>query len=434
MPRTLFWRTFLLIAALLVLSMLAWFQIFRWQEREPRAVQLADMVASIVNLTRAALVNAQPERRRELLAELSEREGIRVYLAEPDDRVVVPPDAPVFRRLQELLTEALGSETRLAVERDGLPGFWVSFRIGDDDYWVMLPRERVERRRALKWLGWGAAALAFALLGAGLVVSRVVEPLRALARAAAEIGRGRHPPAIAERGPQEVRTLARAFNEMSRDLARLDDDRALMLAGVSHDLRTPLARLRLGVEMSGGDPQLKSGMAADIEDVDRIIGQFLELARIDRGGAAALEPTDLGALVADVAAHSRETGPALDTEIGSPLPTVRARPVQMRRVIANLVDNAFRHGGGEVRLVARRDDRAVVLEVMDRGPGVPPGETERLKQPFTRLENARSDGGGAGLGLAIVDRIVRGHEGRFDLLPRPGGGLVARVTLPVAAA
>jgi two-component system osmolarity sensor histidine kinase EnvZ len=432
MPRTLFWRTFLLIAALLVLSMLAWVQIFRWQEREPRAVQLADMVASIVNLTRVALVNAHPERRRELLAELSEREGIRVYLAEPDDRLVAPPDAPVFRRMRELLTEALGPDTRLAVERDGLPGFWVSFRIDDDDYWVMLPRERVERQRALRWLWWGAAALAFALLGAWLIVSRVDGPLRALARAAGEIGKGRRPPPVTERGPEEVRTLARAFNQMSQDLARLDDDRALLLAGVSHDLRTPLARLRLGIEMSGDDLQLRSGMAADIEDIDRVIGQFLEFARLDRDAAQAPVPSDLAALAAEVAAHYRETGQAVDTRLQS-LPPVRLRPVQMRRVIANLLDNAFRHGGGDVALATVRTDEAAVLEVLDRGPGVPQGDIERLKQPFTRLESARSDAAGSGLGLAIVDRIVRGHGGRFELLPREGGGLVARVTLPLSA-
>jgi two-component system osmolarity sensor histidine kinase EnvZ len=143
-------------------------------------------------------------------------------------------------------------------------------------------------------------------------------------------------------------------------------------------------------------------------------------------------PSDLAALAAEVAAHYRETGQAVDTRLQS-LPPVRLRPVQMRRVIANLLDNAFRHGGGDVALATVRTDEAAVLEVLDRGPGVPQGDIERLKQPFTRLESARSDAAGSGLGLAIVDRIVRGHGGRFELLPREGGGLVARVTLPLSA-
>jgi two-component system osmolarity sensor histidine kinase EnvZ len=427
MPKSLFWRTFLLIAALLVLSVLAWFQIFRAYEREPRAVQMADMVASVVNLTRAALVNAQVGRRGELLAELSDLEGIRVYLAEPDDRIVEPPDRPVYRRMRELLGEALGPDTRLAVERDGLRGFWVSFRIDDDDYWVMLPRERVERQQAVKWLWWGAAALAFALLGAWLIVSRVDRPLRRLARAARDIGQGRRPPPVDEQGPEEVRTLARAFNQMSQDLARLDDDRALILAGVSHDLRTPLARLRLGVELTSDDAQLRSGMIADIEEIDRIIGQFLEFARNEADDDAA--PVDVAALVDDVARQYRETGHDLETCI-DPLPSMHFRPVQFRRVVTNLVDNAFRYAGEGVALAVRTEGDGIVLEVLDRGPGIPAADAERLKQPFTRLESARSDGGGSGLGLAIVDRIVRGHGGRFDLLPRAGGGLIARVTLP----
>ncbi|MGA8052487.1 MAG: ATP-binding protein [Burkholderiales bacterium] len=427
MPRSLLWRTFLLIAALIVLAMLAWFQIFRVHEREPRARQAAQMLASVVNITRAALVAAQPERRRELLAEISDLEGIRVYLAEPGEQVVEPADRPFIRLVRERLHAELGPETRLAVEREGVRAFWVSFRIDDDDYWVMLPRERVERPQALQWLWWSAAALALALAGAYLIVSRIGRPLRTLAGAAREIGRGRHPPPVPEAGPEEVETLARAFNQMSADLARLDADRALILAGVSHDLRTPLARLRLGVEMAAEDEHLKSGMVSDIEDMDRIIGQFLDFARIEQGEPA--EPADLTALAADVARRYRETGHALETSLAA-VPQVPLRPVAFRRVITNLLDNAFRHGKEGVSLATRADPDAAVLEVSDCGPGIPPEEAERLKQPFTRLDTARSDAAGSGLGLAIVDRIVRAHGGRLELERRKGGGLTARVVVP----
>jgi two-component system osmolarity sensor histidine kinase EnvZ len=261
-------------------------------------------------------------------------------------------------------------------------------------------------------------------------VSRVDRPLRQLATAAREIGRGRQPAPLPESGPVEVETLARAFNQMSRDLARLDEDRALILAGVSHDLRTPLARLRLGVEMSADDPHLKSGMVADIEDMDRIIGQFLDFARLDGGEPP--ESVDLAALASEVAQHYRETGHALETDLAAIAP-IALRRVPFRRVMTNLLDNAFRYGGGGVSLRTRRAGEDVVVEVLDRGPGIPAEEVERLKQPFTRLETARSGQGGSGLGLAIVDRIVRAHGGRFDLLPRDGGGLIARVTLPAKA-
>jgi two-component system osmolarity sensor histidine kinase EnvZ len=428
-PRTLLWRTFFLLAALILLAVAAWFQLFRVSEREPRARQTADLVASVVNLTRAALVTAQPDLRRELLVDLQEQEGIRVYPAEPDDRVVaLPLDRPGVQLFAAEVRRQLGPDTRLAVEIDGLPGFWVSFRIEGDEYWVMLPRERIERQAALRWAGWGAFVLVAALAGAWLIVFRLRRPLRALVGAAADVGRGRVPPPLDESGPQEIQTVSRAFNQMTRDLARLEDDRALILAGVSHDLRTPLARLRLGLEMTDADAQLKSGMAADIDEMDRIIGQFLDFARAAGGEPAA--PADLAALAREVAAHYRDTGHALDGEIAS-VPAVSVRRMAVRRLITNLVDNAFRYGEKDVRLRVAPAGRAVVIEVLDRGPGIPADEVDRLKQPFTRLETARSGKGGSGLGLAIVDRIARMHGGSFDLLPRDGGGLVARVTFPV---
>ncbi|MFO1364079.1 MAG: ATP-binding protein [Burkholderiales bacterium] len=428
-PRSLLWRNFVLIAALILLAVAAWFQLFRFSEREPRARQTADLVASVVNLTRVALVTAQPDLRRELLLELQEQEGIRVYPADPGERIVpLATDRTGTRIFAAEVRRQLGPDTRLATERDGLPGFWVSFRIDSDEYWVMLPRERVERAVALRWLGWGAFVLVAALAGAWLIVFRLRRPLRALVGAAADIGRGRVPARLDESGPEEIRTVSHAFNQMTRDLARLEDDRALILAGVSHDLRTPLARLRLGLEMSGGDAQLKSGMAADIDEIDRIIGQFLDFARA--AGGEPPQPTDLAAMAREIAARYRDSGRALTAEIGA-APEVVVRPMAVRRLVTNLVDNAFRYGGEDVRLRVAPGTRAVVVEVLDRGPGIPADEVERLKQPFTRLETARSGAGGSGLGLAIVDRIVRMHGGSFDLLPRDGGGLVARVTFPL---
>jgi two-component system osmolarity sensor histidine kinase EnvZ len=427
-PRSLLWRTFALIALLIVVAAAAWVEIFRAAEREPRARQTAQMVASAVNLTRAALLTAAPDLRRDLLLELAESEGIRVYPAEPDERIVAfDPTRTVGRLMNEEIRRQLGPDTRIARERDGLRGFWVSFRIAEDEYWVMLPRERVERQLALQWLGWAVLTLALALLGAYLIVFRMKRPLRALAEAAAEVGRGRNPAPVEEAGPEEIRTLARAFNQMSRDLARLESDRALILAGVSHDLRTPLARLRLSMEMSGADPSLKQGMESDIDEIDRIIGQFLDFARSEGGEPTA--PVDLAVLARGCVERYRERSHAVDGEI-EPVPEIEGRALALKRMLVNLVDNALRYGEKDVVVATRADGRDAVVEVRDRGPGIPAGEIDRLKQPFTRLEAARTGHSGSGLGLAIVERIARMHGGTFDLLPREGGGLIARVRLP----
>lgn len=431
LPRSLLWRTFFLIATLMVLAALAWAAIFTRAERAPQARQLAQMVASMVNLTRTALLTTQPDKRLDLLIELSDREGIRIYPAESDDALEpLPEDQAFIQMVAAEIRRKLGDRTRITLSRDGEPGFWTSFQIdGDDEYWLMLPRERVDRRQPLHWLGWVAATLLLALIGAYFVVFRVTRPLKRLSQAARQIGQGQRPYPLAETGPEEIRSVSHAFNQMSSDLARLDEDRALILAGISHDLRTPLARLRLATEMGVPDEALRTGIAADIDEIDKIIGQFLDFARNGEGEAE--QPLDLNDIVTDGAQALQRHGTRLELHLQE-LPLLTLRPLALRRLLSNLINNALNHGGGHapVDIVTRREGHQIVLEVMDRGPGIPTGEGERLKQPFTRLETARTGAHGAGLGLAIVDRVARMHDGHFELLPREGGGLIARIRLP----
>jgi two-component system osmolarity sensor histidine kinase EnvZ len=427
-PSSLLWRTFFLLTVLALASTAAWFAIFRTYEQEPRARQIAQNIVSTVNLTRAALVTAQSDRRRELLEELAESEKIQVYPSEPDEQIVDAPDTPLMRLISREVRDHLGDDTRFAFQREGLPGLWVSFNIGEDSYWVRVPRERIERRAALQWIGWGALALVLSLIAAYFIVSTISRPLKTLARAAAQIGRGRLPPSVPERGAAEMRTLSRAFNEMTRDLARLEEDRALILAGVSHDLRTPLARLRLGIEMSGSDESLREGMNADIDEMDRIIGQFLDFAREGEGGEP-METVDIDALAGEALEHYAKIGHPLEADVHSGL-SLQARPRALRRAVFNLVDNALRYGATPITLATRTEAGNAIIEVRDRGPGIPQAEAERMKLPFTRLDPSRTGGkGGSGLGLAIVDRVAQSHGGRLELLPREGGGLVARLTL-----
>lgn len=436
-PRTLLWRTFLLIALLMLLSVWAWFAIFNAYEREPRARQLSQLIVSAANLTRAALITARPEARLELLRELSAREGIRIYPAENTDRIAPLPDRPFLQRVQALVREQLGPATVLTLERGDEHALFVSFRIDDSDegdYWLAMPRERIDRFFPLEWLGWGAAALLLSIAGAWLIVSRVSRPLKRLARAAAEIGRGRTPRPVVADGPAEIETLAHAFNEMSADLARLDQDRALILAGISHDLRTPLTRLRMSIEMSAMDEATRDEAAADIEEMDRTIGQFLDFARADGGEPP--QPVDLAGMLNELAEHYRRRSATVSVSSSGALPPQNVRAKSLRRAVANLIENALRHAGSDlpVDLALAAEGGGVRLTVADRGPGIPPEEVERLKLPFTQLERARTGANGAGLGLAIVERIARSHGGRLDLEPRDGGGLLASIVLPRADA
>lgn len=269
------------------------------------------------------------------------------------------------------------------------------------------------------------------LLSYRTFVARINQPLRELTRAAAAIGRGDMPPPVVESGPAEVRTLSRAFNQMATDLQRADADRALLLAGVSHDLRTPLARIRLGVEMldEKTDAGLKRGIVEDVEDIDAVINQFLDFARVtaESGGGT---DVDINELAHSVSERYLRDGKRITVRPGA-VPPLKLQPLAMQRLLTNLIENALRHAGDEVEIETAANGDSVRISVLDRGPGIPPADAERMLQPFTRLNEARSTVG-SGLGLAIVDRIAKMHGGRVQLLPRDGGGLEARVEFPAA--
>lgn len=435
LPRTLLWQTFLLIALVLILSLSVWSGIVRHLHEPSRARDLSQMAASVVNLTRTALINAEVSRRTDLLIDLAALEGIRIYPAEPSDEILPLPDTRPMRLLTREIRRQLGDHTRLAQRWKTLDGFWISFRLDPDDiddFWVRLPEERLDENRNSDWLLWIVALFSVALLGAFLVVSRISKPLQHLARAAKLVGSGRHPPELEESGPQEITIVARAFNQMAGDLARNEAERAVILAGVSHDLRTPLARLRLGIEMSGAPEDDVLPMISDIEEMDRIIGQFLDYGRGEP--ETPLQSVDLVALLSSLAEPHQMRGLKLRTELPATLETL-ARPLPLRRAVANLIDNAIRYAGdGPIDLRMWSAGRQIFIEVADRGPGIPEDEISRVRRPFTRLEEARSDTKGAGLGLAIIDRVMLTHDGRLELLPREGGGLRAVLSLPLRKA
>ncbi len=430
MPRTLLARTFLLLAMLVLLTTAGWLSLFRHIDAEPRARETAQLAASAVNLIRASLFAAAPVKRLGLFNEFSRREGIRLLPAEPEDKIEAMPDSRFFRLLQGELTARLGEHTRIAASVDGVSGFWVSFRLDDADeeeYWLVLPRERAARDFASHWLAWGLLAVVLALAVAWLIASRISRPLKAMARSAETVGRGEKPEPLPEDGAEELSRLAVAFNTMAADLERHERDRSEVLAGISHDLRTPLTRLRLEAEMSVAD-SARQAVVADIEQMEAVISQFMDYARTESGEAPVA--TDLGALLSGIAERQRSVGHALTTSIDD-LPEMLLRPKAITRAVTNLIDNAVKYGGGEITLSAATVNGEIQVEISDRGPGIPPDQIERLKRPFTRLESARTDVTGTGLGLAIVERIAKLHDGHLDLLPHPGGGLLVRLLLPI---
>jgi two-component system osmolarity sensor histidine kinase EnvZ len=303
---------------------------------------------------------------------------------------------------------------------------------GDKEFWVAFPRVRIDRDPATAFIAWGAVGLLIAILATFFILWRLTRPLQELARAAGDLGRGLDPAPVSESGPSEVRAVTRAFNQMKEDLRRNERERGTFLAGISHDLRTPLSRLRLDVEMLEGkvEPEVQRGMIADLGDMNAIIDQFIDFTRAE--SAEPLVPVNLSEVARASAERAARAGTPVRCELAE-TPPLMLRPLAMQRLVDNLLGNAAKHAGGEALVRTTVAPGSVTLSVLDRGPGIPGELIERLKEPFTRRDESRAGSSGAGLGLAIANRIAALHGGRLDLLARDGGGLEARLTLPSVA-
>jgi len=432
-PRSLFGRLVLLLVAVVALAALATIVLFNQDRAALIARQFTDTKIVQLRSLRAALDDVDPARRRDILDRLSREYGVRIIPASERPVIGAPVLGATMSELQDRLRDVLGPETEVRIApRQQL--LFVRLVTGADSYWIgfpLPPRRNPDEwpTRALTWVG---AILALLLVAAFAFARYLARPLRQLNAAVARVGRGETPPPLPESGPSEIAAVNRGFNAMLGNLRQIERDRAVLLAGISHDLRTPLARLRLGLELGAGE-DMRAGMVADIEEMDRIIGQFLEFARDD--ATSELSMRDLDDVVRTSVDRYAQLGKDVRFVAGN-AGRLPLRPTAMSRLCSNLIDNALAYGAPPVEVSTMRDGRVAVLDVADRGPGIAPGDAERLKQPFTRstASRTREDGAvGAGLGLAIVDRISRLHGGTFDLLPRAGGGTIARVTLPLPA-
>jgi len=306
---------------------------------------------------------------------------------------------------------------------DGEEWFWVSLPAGGERLSVGLPHQRIGPRPILAILVSLAGGVLLTLAAAWWLARRTTRPLHLLEQAATSLGRGQTPERLPETGPREIAALSRRFNEMAKQVEDLLAARTVLLAGVSHDLRTPLARLRLAVEMlvRKPSPELAAQVEGDVEAMDRLIADVLTLAR--GFGHEASKQAVVRDLLAELVGAT--PGAAGRVEIEAADITLAVPVGALRRILVNLLENALRYGGGQpVTLRAEATAGGCRIGVLDRGPGIPRAEQEAVFRPFYRLESSRSvSTGGSGLGLAIVRQLAAAQGWEVSLQDRPEGGL-----------
>lgn len=428
LPHSLFGRSLLLIALLILLGQLGSALLVRQLIVEPRLELIATGAVRNATALRASLSSLPPAQREAFVAQFN-----RQVLGGRDVADDIAPPAPLLplerdfaRRLAARLA---GDGLELRWLREG-GGPVLGLRREGEALWLALPGILPERLFTGTWLLASLCAGLLALAGALVIQRRLNRPLARVVQAAECLGRGGEPEPLTEDGPEETASLSRSFNRLRDSLARNERERTLMLAGLSHDLRTPLAKLSLGVEILGGrdEPEVTASLRRSIAEMDTIIGQFLDFARDSRDEPSVVG--ELDALAREAADAYADHGQPLHLELGAPLP-LRLRPAALRRALTNLLENAWRHGRPPVRLRSGMDGDSAWLEVIDGGAGLGGVSGDELKQAFRRGESARGGTAGAGLGLAIVERIVREHGGSLELSDQPGPGLRARISLPL---
>ena len=429
-------HTVWLVAAFLAMELLA-LALFVGFAMRPLAQRSADDLAGLMVLSAQTWAELPPATRPAFEAALRSQHNLRVT---PDR---LPPGVdewhpPFFFLLEAALNRRLGLSHHLvrATGEGGEPWYWAHVPTGTRALAVGLPAERIDSQPLMAVGVALLLGLAVAVVLAAWLARRVLTPLARLAQAAARIGQGETPEMLPEDGPLELAQLSQRFNQMALQVRDLLASRTVLLAGVSHDLRTPLARMRLALELLKTQPSISmvERLERDIERMNQLISNVLDLAR-----GVSHEPAqqvNVGTLLQELARDHSTAACQVTVRISAASghdECVFALPeLSLRRALGNLLENALRHAPAcPVELACEEDDQGLRLGVLDRGPGIPAAQIDAMFQPFQRLDTSRSPAtGGAGLGLAIVKELARTHGWKVTLESRIGGGMQAWLAVP----
>ncbi|WP_428484645.1 ATP-binding protein [Rhodopila sp.] len=428
MPQSLLGRTLLIMLVPLVLVQAVALQIFYGSHLNLVSRRLSGAIAGEIAYTVDLMRKFHSPADREWALQMAREQFVLGMTLEPGAVLEPQRREDVLGPMDDDLAAALEEKFQVPYTLDWTfdrQSVLIRLQLPDGVLDVKAPRKRLATGTLFLFVGWLVGSALFLFIIAALFMRNQVRAIRRLARSAEAFGMGRDVPPIRPEGAAEVRQAAVAFNRMQERIRRFLAQRIEMLAGVSHDLRTPLTRLRLALAMLPRTEELRQDVAemtADVEEMDRMIAGYLAFARGERTEQA--QPVNLSALLDEIAAGARRAGALLALDVPAGL-TVKLRSDAVRRAVTNLVDNARRHAR-HVALAAVAQGRSVLVTVDDDGPGIPADRRESVFRPFESNST-----GGTGLGLTIARDIVRAHGGEIVLEESPLGGLRARIRLPV---
>lgn len=425
LPRSAFGQTVLLMGFLLLINQLVAYISISLYIIQPNFQQINELLAKQV---RVVFIDIKDAELSPAMAEAFQREtGIGVY-REQDAMRLGLADAVYLEFRSAQMSELLDGPAEVRISQADEYLFWIRPPQAPS-LWVKIPLTGLEESNFTPLILFLVVLGVLSVAGGWLFVRNLNRPLKALEHAAEDVGRGEFPDPLSEEGTTEIMAVTQAFNHMSKGIKQLEDDRNLLMAGISHDLRTPLTRIRLSAEMmSQQDEFLKEGIEGDIDDMNAIIDQFIDYIRHDSKDKA--EISDLNVLVDDVVHAETPTDRQISYHANE-LPQLPIRYVAMKRAVANLIQNAIRYTEGDISVeTGMENSRYAFVAVRDSGAGIPDKDIERLFQPFTQGDKARGTEG-SGLGLAIIKRIVDTHGGKVKLANRKEGGLEAKILLPI---
>ena len=428
MPRSLLGRTLLIMLVPLVVVQAIALQLFYGNHLTVVSRRLSSAISGEIALTAELLRQSHTAADREWVLKMAREQFTLDIRLEPG--VVLEPHRweNVLGPMDDDLATALTEKFNVPFDMDWSSdphSVLIRLQLADGVLDVVAPRKRLAIGTVFLFVGWLVGSALFLFVIAAMFMRNQVRAIRRLARSAEAFGMGRDVPQIRPEGAAEVRQAAAAFNRMQERIRRFLAQRTEMLAGVSHDLRTPLTRLRLALAMLPHTEELRQDVAemtADVEEMERMISGYLAFARGE--GTEQAQPVNLAVILDDVAAGARRAGTLLQLDVPTEL-TLKLRADAVRRAITNLVDNARRHAR-HVTLAAAAQGRSVLVTVDDDGPGIPADKRESVFRPFSSGST-----GGTGLGLTIARDIVRAHGGEIVLEESPLGGLRACIRLPV---